>query len=160
MTVTSTPVTTTLPPARALLAEHGPKLLRYCGVSVVNVICGQAVLAFCLAVIDLRAVPSQVIAAMLSAVPAYFLSRRWVWKQSGRDSFRSEVLPFWIIALVGLIFAVTSIAIVEQFTENTLALMFTSLAAYGVVWVAKYIILDKVMWSSKGDDESPELATR
>ncbi|MEM9467841.1 MAG: GtrA family protein [Actinomycetota bacterium] len=150
-------MTTTLHPARAFIAEHGAKLLRYCGVSVVNVISGQAVLAFCLAVIDLRAVPSQVIAAMVSAIPAYILSRRWVWKQSGRDSFRTEVLPFWTIALVGLIFAVTSIAIVEQFTENTLALMFTSLAAYGVVWVAKYIILDKVMWRT-GDDESSELA--
>ena len=159
MTVASTPVTTTLHPARAFLAEHGPKLLRYCGVSVVNVICGQAVLGFCLAILDLRAVPSQVIAAMVSAIPAYILSRRWVWKQSGRDSFRTEVLPFWIIALVGLVFAVTSIAIVEQFTENTLVLMFTSLAAYGVVWVAKYIILDRIMWGGANGDAPLEAAS-
>ena len=159
MTVASTPVTTTLHPARAFLAEHGTKLLRYCGVSVVNVICGQAVLGFCLAILDLRAVPSQVIAAMVSAIPAYILSRRWVWKQSGRDSFRTEVLPFWIIALVGLVFAVTSIAIVEQFTENTLVLMFTSLAAYGVVWVAKYIILDRIMWGGANGDAPLEAAS-
>lgn len=152
MTVASTPVTRTLHPAQAFFAEHGAKLLRYCGVSVINVISGQAVLAFCLAVLDFRAVPSQVTAAMLSAIPAYILSRRWVWKQSGRDSFRNEVLPFWTMALIGLVFAVTSIAIVEQFTENTLVLMFTSLAAYGVVWVAKYFVLDKLMWGSSDDD--------
>jgi putative flippase GtrA len=151
-------VTTTLHPARAFIAEHGTKLLRYCGVSVVNVICGQSLLWFCLEVVDLRAVPSQIIAAMVSAIPAYILSRRWVWKQSGKDSFRTEVLPFWIIALVGLITAVTSIAIVEQFTENTIALMFTSFCAFGVVWVAKYIILDKVMWRTK-TDPSAELAS-
>lgn len=158
MTVASSPVTAAPHPARAFLAEHGAKLLRYCGVSVVNVITGQAVLAFCLAVLDLRAVPSQVIAAMVSAVPAYILSRRWVWQQSGPDSFRSEVLPFWTMSLIGLVFAVTSIGIVEQFTDNTLALMLTSLAAYGVVWVAKYIVLDKIMWGSADRDAAPEPA--
>ena len=158
MTVASTSVTTILPPARAFLAEHGAKLVRYCGVSVVNVIFGQALLAFCLAVLDLRAVPSQVIAAMVSAIPAYVLTRRWVWKQSGRDSLRNEVLPFWAMALMGLVFAVSSIALVEQITENTLALMFTSLVAYGVVWVAKYFVLDTLMWGAAVSDDSTEAA--
>ena len=158
MTVASTSMTTILPPARAFLAEHGAKLVRYCGVSVVNVIFGQALLAFCLAVLDLRAVPSQVIAAMVSAIPAYVLSRRWVWKQSGRDSLRNEVLPFWAMALMGLVFAVSSIALVEQITENTLALMFTSLVAYGVVWVAKYFVLDTLMWGAAVSDDSTEAA--
>ena len=151
MTVASTPVTTTLSPARTFLADHGAKLLRYCGVSVVNVITGQAILAFCLEILDFGGVTSQIIAAMLSAIPAYILSRRWVWKQSGRDSFRTEVLPFWTMALVGLIFAVSAIAVVEQFTDLTIVLMLTSLAAYGVVWVAKYFVLDKIMWKSHPD---------
>ncbi|MEM9522061.1 MAG: GtrA family protein [Actinomycetota bacterium] len=137
--------------SRAFLADHGAKLLRYCGVSVINVIVGQAILAFCLAVVGLGGVPSQVIAAMLSAIPAYILSKRWVWKQTGQDSFRNEVLPFWIIALVGLIFAVSSIAVVEQFTDNTPVIMLTSLGAYGVVWVAKYLILDRLMWASSDE---------
>ncbi|MEM9204465.1 MAG: GtrA family protein [Actinomycetota bacterium] len=143
-------MTSTLRP-RAFLADHGAKLLRYCGVSVINVIVGQAILAFCLAVVGLGGVPSQVIAAMLSAIPAYILSKRWVWKQTGQDSFRNEVLPFWIIALVGLIFAVSSIAVVEQFTDNTPVIMLTSLGAYGVVWVAKYLILDRLMWASSDE---------
>ena len=130
----------------ALIAEHGEKLMRYCGVSVVNVLTGQGILAFCLAVLALGGVVSQVISATLSAIPAYILSRRWVWKQKGRDSFRNEVLPFWIMALIGLVFAVSAIAIVERFTESTIVLMATSLAAYGVVWVAKYVVLDKIMW--------------
>ena len=120
--------------------------MRYCGVSVVNVLTGQGILAFCLAVLALGGVVSQVISATLSAIPAYILSRRWVWKQKGRDSFRNEVLPFWIMALIGLVFAVSAIAIVERFTESTIVLMATSLAAYGVVWVAKYVVLDKIMW--------------
>lgn len=148
MTVTSTSVTTTIAPTRAFIAEHGEKLMRYCGVSVVNVLTGQGLLALCLTVFVLGGVVSQVISATLSAIPAYILSRRWVWKQTGPDSFRTEVLPFWTMALIGLVFAVSAIAVMEQFTDSTLVLMATSLAAYGVVWVAKYVVLDKIMWRS------------
>ncbi len=146
VTVTCTLVAPTIAPSRNFIAEHGEKLLRYCGVSVVNVVFGQGLLALCLAVLGLGGVVSQVIAASVSAIPAYLLSRRWVWKQRGPDSLRAEVLPFWVMALVGLAFAVSAIAVMERFTESTLVLMATSLAAYGVVWVAKYVVLDKIMW--------------
>ena len=154
MTVTSTSVTTTIAPTRAFIAEHGEKLMRYCGVSVVNVITGQGLLALCLTVFVLGGVVSQVISASLSAIPAYILSRRWVWKQEGPDSFRNEVLPFWTMALIGLVFAVSAIALMEQFTDSTLVLMATSLAAYGVVWVAKYVVLDKIMWRTPAEAEA------
>ena len=131
---------------RTFVVENGAKLLRYCGVSVVNVACGQGLLALCLAVFALGGVVSQVIAASLSAIPAYLLSRRWVWKQQGPDSLRNEVLPFWIMALIGLLFAVTAIAVAERFTSSTVVLMATSLVAYGVVWVAKFFVLDRVLW--------------
>ena len=144
--VASFPVASTLAPARAFIVDNGAKLLRYCGVSVVNVLCGQGLLALCLTVFALGGVVSQLIAATISAVPAYILSRRWVWKQTGPDSFRTEVLPFWTMALIGLVFAVSAIAVVERFSTSTIVLMVTSLAAYGVVWVAKFLVLDNILW--------------
>ena len=146
MAVTSSPVTSVLSPARDLIAGNGAKLLRYCGVSVVNVLTGMGLLAVCLEVFEMNGVPSQITAAMVSAIPAYILSRRWVWKRKGRDSFRNEVLPFWIMALIGLVFATSAIALVEQFTQTTIVLLGTSLSAYGVVWVAKFLVLDRIMW--------------
>ena len=154
MGVTFTPVTTTIAPARHVIAAAGEKLMRYCGMSVVNVLTGQGLLALCLTVFAFGGVVSQVISATLSAIPAYILSRRWVWKQSGSDSFRNEVLPFWTMALIGLVFAVSAIAVMEQFTDSTLVLMATSLVAYGVVWVAKYVVLDKIMWRTPADAAS------
>lgn len=145
-------MTSTLPRPRAFIADHGAKIMRYCGVSVVNVVTGQSILAFCLIVLGFGGVLSQFISAMLSAIPAYFLSRQWVWKADGDVSFRNEVLPFWTMALVGLVFAVACIAAMEQITDAPLVLMATSLAAFGVVWVAKYVILDKVMWRSEPSD--------
>ena len=147
--VASGPVTSTLRRPRCLLAEHGEKIMRYCGVSVINVLVGQGVLAFCLIVLEFGGVVSQIISVAISAIPAYFLSRQWVWKQDGEVSFRNEVLPFWGMALLGLGLAVTCIAAMERVTDQPLVLMATSLGAFGVVWVAKYVILDKVMWRSE-----------
>ena len=147
--VASLPVTSTLRRQRSLLAEHGEKIMRYCGVSAINVIVGQGVLAFCLIVMEFGGVVSQIISVVISAIPAYILSRHWVWKQDGEVSFRNEILPFWGMALLGLALAVMCIAAMERVTDQPLVLMATSLGAFGVVWVAKYVILDKVMWRTE-----------
>jgi len=133
-------------PSAGFIETHGAKIMRYCGVSVINVINGQAVFVLCLEVLSLRPVVSTFIAAVTSAIPAYFLSRRWVWQQSGPDSMKAEVLPFWAMTLAGLIFALSMVAIAEQVTDSTLLLMATNVSSYGIVWVFKYVVLDRLMW--------------
>lgn len=130
-------------------SEQIEKVLRYCGVSVVNVITGQTTLLVTLAGFGIDPIPAQVLAASVSAGPAYVLSRRWVWRQSGRDSLRQEILPFWLLTLAGLGFALTALALVEQVSDAPLVLMLTSLVAYGLVWVAKYLVLDLVTWRNR-----------
>jgi|DEB0MinimDraft_10_1074344.scaffolds.fasta_scaffold00043_23 putative flippase GtrA len=140
------------------VSHHVEKVLRYCGVSAVNVITGQSTLLFALAVLDLKAVPAQALAATVSAGPSYVLSRRWVWRQTGRDSIRNEILPFWLLTGIGLAIALTAVALVDQVTDSPPVLMLTSLVAYGFVWVAKYLVLDLVTWRdddpASGDDSS------
>jgi len=143
---------------RAAKADQFEKVLRYCGVSVVNVFTGQTTLFVALALFQVNPVPAQVVAASVSAGPAYVLSRRWVWRQTGRDSVRSEIIPFWLLTLAGLAFALTAMALVAQVSEAPLVLMFTSLVAYGLVWVAKYLVLDLVTWrgGSRSDGRPAE----
>ncbi len=135
-----------------LRAEHGLKALRYCGVSVVNVTVGLSVLAICHAVLGWPAVGANLAAWMVGTVPAYLLSRAWVWQRSGPHSWGGEVLTFWIMALVGLGVSSLTVVVVEHFTQRTLLVLAGNLSAYGTVWVAKYLFLDRVMWprSAKG----------
>ena len=136
-----------LPPdVTRLLDEHGVKALRYCGVSAFNVLFGLATLAFFHGVLHWAPVVANISSWVVGTVPAYLLSRRWVWQQSGEHSFGREVLPFWLLALVGLAFSTTIVGIVGTYTDRTIFILAGSLVAYGVVWVAKYVILDKVMW--------------
>ena len=141
----SMPVTD-LPLVSRLIDEHGVKALRYCGVSVVNVATGVSTLAFCHAVLGWSAVASNLTAWAVSAVPAYLLSRAWVWQQSGSHRLTGEVIPFWILALVGLLCSTFVVNQVEQHTERTIFIIAGNISAYGIVWIAKYVVLDKVMW--------------
>jgi len=129
-----------------IIEEHGMKLLRYCGVSVVNVITGNGALLFCLEVLETHRLVAVLVAWLVSTIPAYLLSRHWVWQQSGSNSIKSEVAPFWILALIGLGFSGFCIWIAGLFTENSFVLLGVNFCAYGVVWVVKYVVLDRMMW--------------
>ena len=132
--------------------EHGLRALRYCGVSVVNVTVGIGVLVICHGVLGWPAVGANLAAWMVGTAPAYLLSRAWVWQRSGPHRLGGEVLTFWIMALVGLVLSSLTVTIIEHFTQRTLLVVAGNLGAYGTVWVAKYVFLDRVMWPRAGGD--------
>lgn len=129
-----------------LRAEHGPKALRYCGVSIVNVTVGLSVLAIGHGVLGWPAVGANLAAWMVGTAPAYLLSRAWVWQRSGPHRLGGEVLTFWVMALVGLALSSAAVAVIERLADRTVLVAAGNLVAYGAVWVAKYIFLDQVMW--------------
>ena len=156
MTLASTPMSMTSRfGLSSLFEQHGLKLLRYCGVSVVNVILGTGTLLFCLKILDMHEVLANVVAWTVSTGPAYLMSRYWVWEQSGTNSVKSEIAPFWILALIGLSFSTFCIWVAGFHTDNSYVLTAVNFCAYGIVWVAKYIVLDRLMWGpgATGDVE-------
>jgi putative flippase GtrA len=127
---------------------YGLKVFRYCGVSVFNVIFGQSLLLFFYSVLDWPAWLANVTAVCISAGPAYWFSRHWVWGQRGAHSVRGEIAPFWSMALLGL--GVSTLAVDRasaRWPHNNGAVLLASISAFGVVWVFKFLILEKVMWN-------------
>ena len=47
----------------------------------------------------------------------------------------------------------------DRSTDSTIVLMFTSLCSYGVVWIGKYFVLDRVMWAVTHRDELTPVST-
>ena len=140
-----------------VVREHWRKALRYCAVSVVNVVVGLSTLAFALETLDFAPVIANLTAWMVSTGPAYLMSRYWVWQQLGANSVKSEILPFWIIAFVGLAMSSVTIAVLGMITDYTPVLMLGTVVAYGVVWVAKYLVLDGLLWPKHGDKSVAEV---
>ena len=91
----------------------------------------------------------------ISAVPAYFLSKRWVWQLDGKVEFATEVLPFWIIGLIGLALSTVTVSYADHRWDSTIAVMAANLVAFGIVWVGKYFVLDLVLFKSDSVSEAP-----
>jgi putative flippase GtrA len=129
--------------ARALVAM---RKVRFVMVSAVSVPFSQAVFVVCKEVLELNGTASNLIAVTLSCIPSYLLNRYWVWGKRGRNHFWREVFPFWAIALVGLAFSTVLVFFVSDWTHNPIAINGTNLAAFGSLWVFKYLLLDNILF--------------
>ncbi len=126
--------------------EYAQKGLKFLAVSAFNVVFGQGLLVLANAGFGWSFVPSNVFAVGISAGPAYVLSRYWVWQKKGKSHFWKEVLPFWSLVFLGLVLSTILVAVAESYSDMTLVLMGTNFVAFGCVWVAKFFILDKVLF--------------
>lgn len=121
------------------------KGLKYSAVSVINVIVGQGLLITFHAILGLGATVSNVLAVCISAVPAYYLSRRFVWGKTGKSHFRKEVLPFWIFVAIGLVFSTLTVTAAAHLYPNSKLLPnIVNMASFGILWVARFFLMDKL----------------
>src|SRR5215212_11572505 len=128
---------------RSLLAyartPGGKKMVRYSLVSVVSVIVSQVVLFAAQSFWSART--SNIIAVCVSAIPSYYLNRAWAWGKTGKSHLMKEIVPFWGMALLGLVFSTWATdfakSFADDFTEEhlvrTFIVMFEGLAAFGVL---------------------------
>ncbi len=136
-------------------SAEGKKLFRYSMVSVVSVIVYEILLLITLGLLHWRTARSaNLFAVCISAIPSYYLNRAWAWGKSGRSHLMKEVVPFWGMALLGLVFSTWATDFAKSFADDfteahlvrTFIVMFAGLAAFGVLWVAKFVILNKVLF--------------
>lgn len=131
---------------RQILDQHGAKLIRYAGVSVIGVTTGQSLLFVFYEVFGWRALVANSLAVAIGTIPSYVLNRAWVWKKRSSHSFRAEILPFWGMAFLGLVLSNVLVAIVERRWDSWVLINLANLAAFGVLWIAKYMVLDRVLF--------------
>jgi hypothetical protein len=69
---------------------------------------------------------------------------------------RREVLPFWLFTVAGWIMSTLAVYLVVNATKtpadphgNKLAVQLANIAGFGVLWVLKYLFLDKIMFGEK-----------
>jgi len=126
------------------------KGLKYSMVSVVNVIFGQALIIGFQNGVHLGRSKSNALAVIISAVPAYYLSRLWVWGKRGKSELRREVIPFWIFVGIGLLVSTFAVTLLNQWWLHTHSddmpkwlTNFTNLGSFGVLWVIRFFWMDR-----------------
>lgn len=129
------------------------KGLKYAGVSVFNVILGQGLLLVFDTLWGWPKVAANFWAAVISAGPAYILSRAWVWNKKGKNSLFTEVLPFWGFAVLGLVISSVIVALTQNI-EFKFITNLASLVGFGIVWVLKFFLLDALIFKVVHEHEA------
>lgn len=131
------------------------KIGRYTLASVATTALSQAILvALALAWPHLDSVVAVVITTVLATGPAFVLQRRWVWRQSGPSHVRREVIPFFALAVLGLVIATLSVALASHLAAGltTHHLLHAAvidgayLGSYAVTWVLRFVVLEAIVF--------------
>jgi putative flippase GtrA len=132
----------------AIVQRFRGKALRYVSVSVFGTVTTQALLWLTHGKLGWSGVAANIFSVTITAVPCYFLSRYWIWGKNDRNRFWGEVVPFWGLTLAGLILSTLFVAIASQWSDSTIVVSLANLAGFGVLWVAKFLILDEVLFNT------------
>ncbi len=132
---------------------RGALAIKYSMVSVIGVTITQVLLVVLIGILDWDPVAANVTAVSICAVPVFFLNKRWVWNHDGKVSFRREVLPFWVFTLAGLLLSTGFVALAHSASDSQLLVMAASIAGFGVLWVAKFLFLDQIMFGHSEKEE-------
>ena len=146
---------------------EGLKLIKYTTVSAISALTSIVVLTVVYGVLQLWSpVVSTLFANIVAGVPSYLLNRRWVWGKSGRSHWWREVLPFWVMSLTGIGFALVTATLAKDFANahhlhhltRTILVVGANIAAFAVVWLLKFMILNRlfaqIAEAELHDDES------
>jgi putative flippase GtrA len=137
----------------------GRKAVRYTLASVVSVAVSQTVLFLTFGVLQLAsAVTCNIIATAVATLPSYYLSRRWAWGKTGPSHLWKEIVPFWALAFLGLVLSILAVNLAESEAPDLTSSHFAiaiivnvaALAAWGVIWVVKFVILNRVLFVDHG----------
>ena len=125
---------------------RGERLLRYGTASVAGVVLSQCILLTIHGIMNEEAVLANVLAVLISVGPVFYINKRWVWGIGGRAQVRREVVPFLLLTLLGLLVSTLLVAIVDRYTDRTWPVMAANIAGFGIVWVAKFLFLDQIVF--------------
>ncbi|HUE59681.1 MAG TPA: GtrA family protein [Acidimicrobiales bacterium] len=137
-----------------LRGPGGQTLWRYSVASIVAVIVSEICLIIFNGAIGISAWVSSSLATAIAAVPNYYMNRKWAWGKNGRSHLLKEVLPFWSLAFAGWALSTYSVYLMEGYAKDqrfphvwtTTLVAIVYVAAFGVLWIGKFIIFNKLMF--------------
>jgi putative flippase GtrA len=139
------------------------RLTRCMSVSVVTTVISLFTLATATAAFGVTAWIANVIATTVATIPSYYLNRRWTWGRTGASDPWREVLPFWALAFAGLALSTISVALTDAWSVgahlappvHTMTLLVAHLSGFGVLWVAQFILLDRILFRPRRAQHDP-----
>jgi putative flippase GtrA len=143
----------------------GKKMFRYVVQSAITTVVSFVVLGLVYGVFKVwTEVPSTLFANVVAVVPSYYLNRNWVWGKGGRSHLLKEVAPFWAASLVGIGLSVLTSSearhlglkyFAHAHGTRTAMVEGANLLAFGVLWVLKFLVFNRLFREHPVDDAEP-----
>ena len=141
--------------------DEGRKKLRYAGVSVVFVPVGQILIQVLALWFSFRT--ASLVAAAILTLPNFYANKHVVWQVTSTENQRSQVLVFWVAAMLGVSLATLLTAVVENAMADQSQLVLrvsvfvAQLTGFGIVWVGRFLILDRWLFKvATGHEPTPD----
>lgn len=93
-------------------------------------------------------------AFVAGGIPSYLLNRMWVWGKRGRSHLVREVLPYWVLAFLGLALSTVAVDVAEGWAHDVTDTRLvqaaivngSAIGAFGVLWIGKFVLFNKVIF--------------
>lgn len=152
-----------------LHTHEGRKIFRYTMVSAVSTVVSVVVLAITYGA--LRAfggseVWCTVFSNFVATFPSYWLNRNWAWGKSGRSHLLKEVVPFWVMACMGIAFSIVGASLAAHVgkvydlshLERTVVVVAANLLSFAIFWVLKLMLFNRLFRVDLLDEIDEELS--
>jgi putative flippase GtrA len=130
------------------------RVIRFGSVSAISTVVGIVSLGIFIGILDYPVVWSNIFAKGIAIVPAFELSRRWVWAESGERSILRQAVPFALLSFAGLIFSTFAVHLAGDATAHSSRLVHTaaaelaSIASYVPLLLFQFVLCDRVLFRS------------
>jgi putative flippase GtrA len=142
-----------------LRSEGGKKWVMYGTVSAVAIATAWVTTIVAYNVFHQSVQSTQIWSVIISTIPAFLLSRYWVWAKDGQVSMRREVIPFWVLSGVQFVISLGVVALAKNWITTsfdskpaqTAALLAVNLLTYGVMWFGKFFFLNNLLFRTAAE---------
>ena len=122
------------------------RAVRFLGVTVVTAGLGQALILLFFGGFDWPPLVANAVAVFLVGVVGFLLSLRFVWTESDETARGMQITVFMVMTLLGLVISSVTVRYVTQRLDHVLAANIGSFIGYGVAWLLRFAVLDRVVF--------------
>ncbi len=141
---------------------------RYAAGSAVATVSSQLTLLLLFGVLGASAAVSGAAAFLAGAVPNFLIQRFWTWRRPGRVGMRRELVPYIaVIGVNGLVAVGITAGVdrlvaggIEDHALRTVVLAVSFGASYLLLFVLKFVVLDRLVFSSEDPAATARRAKR
>ncbi|MHB8189541.1 MAG: GtrA family protein [Ferrimicrobium sp.] len=132
------------------------RMWRYAAGSIISLIISQLVF---LSLFSLFRVAgshnSSIIATLSGMVPSYFLNRNWAWGRRTRSSLHREIIPYVLMAVIGLLFSTWSADFSNSHPhvlgpsriDQDITVQGAYFASFAILWFGKFAFMQRWLFA-------------